>query len=166
MRLSLFSIDFPKEICYNICRNKKGEVVMGLDIRLSVRKKGLNELKTIYEGNGRTAYAFVREYVEWYGKEIANADMYGKDIHLENAVMVNDLIVSGASQLAAEYNTSLDEMLSYIAFSASEDLYGPIGFINILMSIAYRMNMSGIISQKSEEVHAPYDMEVFIEADW
>jgi fido (protein-threonine AMPylation protein) len=139
---------------------------MGLDIRLSVRKKGLNEFKTIYEGNGRIAYAFVREYVEWYGKEIANADMYGKDIHLENAAMVNDLIVSGASQLATEYNTSLDEMLSYIAFSAPEDLYGPIGFINILMSIAHRMNMSGIISQKNEDVHAPYDMEVFIEADW
>ncbi len=142
---------------------------MGLDIRLSVRRNGATEddAETLFEGNGRSAFAFVREYVEWYSEETAHENMYGKDIWLEDFDMVNDLIMMGAEQLAETEGVTVNEMLNRISFAAPEDLYGATAFIHLLMALSFRMGLKDIgIAKSGERICPPTSIQLFIEADW
>ncbi len=72
---------------------------MGLDLRLSYKKE-----ETIYEGNGRNAFAFVRKWVESKGKEF-----YGKDIQLTKED-VDTLIEFAITQHSEDFD-SKEEIL-------------------------------------------------------
>lgn len=69
---------------------------MGLDLRLSYKTE-----ESIYEGNGKTAFAFVRNWVLNKGEEF---DFYGKDIQLTKED-VDILINSAIAQWLGDFDT-------------------------------------------------------------
>lgn len=70
---------------------------MGLDLRLSYKKE-----ESIYEGNGRIAFAFVRNWVLSKGE-----DFYGEDIQLTKED-VETLIESATAQYIEDFDSKED----------------------------------------------------------
>ncbi len=109
---------------------------MGLDLRLSYKKE-----KTLYEGNGRNAFCYVREWVEGKGKEF-----YGKDIQLTRDD-VADLICGAVQNYLGDYDSTAD--LFSDAMSDNPDFYY-VRFLGLLLAI------------KGSEDYGDY----YLECDW
>ena len=72
---------------------------MGLDLRLSYKKE-----ESIYEGNGRTAFAFVKNWVLSKGEEF-----YGQDIQLTKEDV--DILIESAIVQYLEDFDSKEELI-------------------------------------------------------
>lgn len=73
---------------------------MGLDLRLSYKNE-----KTIYKGNGRNAFSYVREWVESKGESF-----YGVDIQLTKEDL--DLLIEKAIKAYIDDYDSEEELIS------------------------------------------------------
>lgn len=111
---------------------------MGLDMRIAYFPNGKldddgfvdrdcvdnDEMKIIYEGNGRSAYAFLRD---WLGD-----DRYGEYVPL-TAVDIHDLIDLAVEQeRVAEYSASYNPIVESVFDSID---YGALGFIRAISGV-------------------------------
>lgn len=109
---------------------------MGLDIRLSYKKE-----KTLYEGNGRSAFSYVREWVESKGSEF-----YGEDIQLTRDD-VADLINGAIQNYLEDYDSTADLFSDAIS---DDPAFYYVGFLGKLLAI------------KGTEDYGSY----YLECDW
>ena len=109
---------------------------MGLDLRLSYRKE-----ESIYEGNGRTAFAFVRNWVLNKGE-----DFYGKDIQLTKED-VETLIETAIVQYLEDFDTVAEVIKDAIS---DDHTYFYTEFLGKLLAI------------KGSEDYSNY----YLECDW
>ncbi len=111
---------------------------MGLDLRLSYKKE-----ETVYEANGRSAFSYVREWVESKGGEF---DYYGEYLQLTKED-VEYLIDKAIQYYMCDYK-SLSEMMKDCISDTHECYY--IGFLQKLLLI------------KATENYGDY----YLECDW
>ena len=111
---------------------------MGLDLRLSYKKE-----EVIYEGNGRTAFSYVREWVESKGDDF---EYYGEYIQLAKED-VEYLIDKAIQHYICDYD-SLSEMMKDCMSDSPEWFY--ISFLQKLLII------------KATENYGDY----YLECDW
>lgn len=76
---------------------------MGLDIRLSYKKE-----ETIYEANGRNAFAYVEKWVKGKGARFED-EFYGEDIQLTKKDI--DTLIAGAISQYLEDFDSKEELI-------------------------------------------------------
>lgn len=109
---------------------------MGLDIRLSYKKE-----KTLYEANGRSAFHYVREWVQSKGDEF-----YGVDIQLTRED-VADLICYAVQSYLEDYDSASDLISDAIS---GEPMFYYVEFLGKLLAI------------KGSEDYGNY----YLECDW
>ena len=130
---------------------------MGLDFRLTCKRRNETNLYTIMEGQGRAAFNFLRE---WVGHE-----NYGKDILLSKED-IEDLINRAVKQevLSGDYSSDtnfLDACVTNMHY-IDENVYGdPCPFVSALMLIQSRMDW-----EEKRNISSKNSMQYYIECDW